>query len=163
MSINNDKLLNILRQNARIPDEDIAAMLSCDEDLVRLAIETLEQDGIIKGYAPLIDEEKYDKNSVTAQIELRVTPQAENGYDAVAGRIAQYREVDSVSLMSGGFDLLVIMRGSNFRDIALFVAENLATMNGVVSTKTHFILRRFKEKGVLFAVEEEDERGMISP
>jgi DNA-binding Lrp family transcriptional regulator len=163
----NDKqkalILNILRKDARITFENISAMIGIDAGQVQIAVAELEADGIIKGYTAIIDEERYDKNAVTAYVELRVTPQAENGYDSIADNIIEYREVDSVMLMSGGFDLLVVMHGNNFRDIAMFVTENLASMSGVVGTKTHFVLRRYKEKGLVFTNGDEDERLMVSP
>jgi DNA-binding Lrp family transcriptional regulator len=158
-----DKILDILRKDARIDFSNIAAMLGAELSQVQAAVAELEADGIIKGYTAIVDEERYDKNAVTAHVELRVTPQAENGYDSIADNIIEYREVDSVMLMSGGFDLLVVMHGNNFRDIAMFVTENLASMSGVVGTKTHFVLRRYKEKGLVFSNGGEDERLMVSP
>ncbi len=131
--------------------------------MVAAQIRKLEEDGMIIGYSAIINEEKYDKNAVTALIELRVSPQVECGYDDVARIIAQYDEVDTVQLMSGGFDLAVIIRGKSLRDIALFVSDRLATLDGVLSTTTHFILQRYKEKGVNFSGEEADERSLVSP
>lgn len=156
-------LVDLLRENARLSNEQLASILGISSEMVAAQIKKLEEDGIIIGYSAIINEEKYDKNAVTALIELRVSPQVECGYDDVAKIIAQYDEVDTVQLMSGGFDLAVIIRGKSLRDIALFVSERLATLDGVLSTTTHFILQRYKEKGVNFSGEEADERSLVSP
>lgn len=156
-------LVDLLRENARLSNEQLASILGISSEMVAAQIKKLEEDGIIIGYSAIINEEKYDKNAVTALIELRVSPQVECGYDDVAKIIAQYEEVDTVQLMSGGFDLAVIIRGKSLRDIALFVSERLATLDGVLSTTTHFMLQRYKEKGVNFSGEEADERSLVSP
>ena len=156
-------LVDLLRENARLSNEQLASILGISSEMAAAQIKKLEEDGIIIGYSAIINEEKYDKNAVTALIELRVSPQVECGYDDVAKIIAQYDEVDTVQLMSGGFDLAVIIRGKSLRDIALFVSERLATLDGVLSTTTHFILQRYKEKGVNFSGEEDDERSLVSP
>lgn len=156
-------LVDLLRENARLSNEQLASILGISSEMAAAQIKKLEEDGIIIGYSAIINEEKYDKNAVTALIELRVSPQVECGYDDVAKIIAQYDEVDTVQLMSGGFDLAVIIRGKSLRDIALFVSERLATLDGVLSTTTHFILQRYKEKGVNFSGEEADERSLVSP
>ncbi len=156
-------LVDLLRENARLSNEQLAAILGISPQMVAAQIRKLEEDGMIIGYSAIINEEKYDKNAVTALIELRVSPQVECGYDDVARIIAQYDEVDTVQLMSGGFDLAVIIRGKSLRDIALFVSDRLATLDGVLSTTTHFILQRYKEKGVNFSGEEADERSLVSP
>lgn len=156
-------LVDLLRENARLSNEQLGAILGVSPEAVAAEIKRLEEQGIIIGYSAIINEEKYDKNAVTALIELRVSPQVECGYDDVAKVIAQYEEVDTVQLMSGGFDLAVIIRGKSLRDIALFVSERLATLDGVLSTTTHFMLQRYKEKGVNFSGEEADERSLVSP
>lgn len=156
-------LVDLLRENARMSNEQLGAILGISPEAVAAQIKKLEEDGMIIGYSAIINEEKYDKNAVTALIELRVSPQVECGYDDVAKIIAQYDEVDTVQLMSGGFDLAVIIRGLSLRDIALFVSDRLATLDGVLSTTTHFILQRYKEKGVNFSGEEADERSLVSP
>ncbi len=161
--MNKEKLLHLLRQNARLTNENIAAMLDSTANEVEAAIAELENEGIIIGYSAIINEEKFDKNAVTAMVELRVSPQMDCGYAVVAGKIAQYKEVDSVQLMSGSFDLAVTIKGTNLRDIAMFVSDRLATMDGVLSTTTHFILQRFKEKGTLFSLDADDERSLVSP
>lgn len=156
-------LVDLLRENARMSNDQLAAILGTTPQAVAEEIRKLEEDGMIIGYSAIINEEKYDKNAVTALIELRVSPQAECGYDDVAKAIAQYEEVDTVQLMSGGFDLAVTIRGKRLRDIAMFVSERLATLDGVLSTTTHFILQRYKEKGVNFSGDDADERSLVSP
>jgi len=164
MSMNTDKdLIELLRRNARFSDGDIAAMLGISEGEVAERLDRLEKEGIIIGYSAIINEEKYDRNHVTAFIELRVSPKTESGYNVVAETISQFEEVDSVQLMSGSFDLAVTIRGTNLRGIALFVSDRLAPLDGVLSTTTHFILERYKEKGALFTGEQKDDRGMVSP
>lgn len=156
-------LVDLLRENARLSNEQLATILGISPEMVAAQIKKLEDDGMIIGYSAIINEEKLDKNSVTALIELKVSPKVECGYDDVAKIIAQYEEVDTVQLMSGSFDLAVIIKGTNLRDVALFVSDRLATLDGVLSTTTHFILQRYKEKGVNFAGEEADERSLVSP
>ncbi len=156
-------LVDLLRENARMSNDQLAAILGTTPQAVAEEIRKLEEDGIIIGYSAIVDEEKYDKNAVTALIELRVSPKVKCGYDDVAKEIAQYDKVDTVWLMSGGFDLAVIVRGKSLRDIALFVSERLATLDGILSTSTHFILQRYKEKGVNFSGDDADERSLVSP
>lgn len=156
-------LVDLLRENARMSNEQLANILGTTAADVAKQIKKLEDDGMIIGYSAIINEEKLDNNAVTALIELKVSPKVECGYDDVARIIAQYDEVDTVQLMSGSFELLVIIKGTNFRDAALFVSDRLATLDGVLSTTTHFILQRYKEKGVNFAAEESDERSLVSP
>ncbi|MCL1822580.1 MAG: Lrp/AsnC family transcriptional regulator [Oscillospiraceae bacterium] len=157
------KILHILRTSARLTNAQIAAMLGVSEQEAADKISNLENEGIIIGYSAIINEEKYDRNAVTAVIELKVSPQIENGYGAVANKIAQNREVESVQLMSGAYDLAVTVKGENLREVAMFVSDRLAVMDGVLSTATHFILQRFKEKGALFALDADDERSLVSP
>ncbi|MDR0821085.1 MAG: Lrp/AsnC family transcriptional regulator [Oscillospiraceae bacterium] len=158
----NEKLIKLLRQDSRTDPRELASMLGVPESEVTDRIAKLERDGVIRGYTVLIDEERLDRNAVTAQIELKVTPQAENGYDGIAERLCGFPEIAGVQLMSGNCDLLVTMRGSSFRDIAFFVSENLATIDGVMSTRTKIILRRYKEEGVVFGDDDDtDERGKL--
>ena len=156
-------LVDLLRENARMSNEQLATVLGITADEVARQIKQLEDDGMIIGYSAIINEEKLNKNAVTAFIELKVSPEVECGYDDVAQIIAQYEEVDTVQLMSGSFDLAVIIRGTNLREVAMFVSDRLATLDGVLSTTTHFILERYKEKGVNFAGESADERSLVSP
>lgn len=156
-------LVDLLRENARLTNEQLATMLATTPEDIAARIKQLEADGTIIGYSAIINEEEYDKNCVTAFIEVRVSPEVQCGYDDIAKIIAQYREVDSVQLMSGSFDLAVTLRGTNLREIALFVSDRLATLDGVLSTTTHFILQRYKEKGIHFKAESADERSLVSP
>lgn len=156
-------LVDLLRENARLTNKDLAIMLGKTPEEIEKEIAELENDGLIIGYSAIIDEERYNKNCVTAFIELKVSPQAERGYDDIAIMLSQYSEVDSVYLMSGSFDLSVTIRGTNLREVALFVSDRLAPIEGVLSTTTHFILRRYKEKGVEFVHVEDDERSFVSP
>lgn len=157
------QLVDLLRQNARLTNAQLSTMLGISEDEVAKKIKALENDGTIIGYSAIINEEEFDKNCVTAFIELKVSPQVDCGYDDIAQIIAQHKEVDSVQLMSGSFDLAVTIRGTNLREIALFVSDRLATLDGVLSTTTHFILQRYKEKGIFFKNDDVDERGLVSP
>ena len=157
------RLVDLLRENARLTNKELAVMLGKTPEDVAEEIAKLESDGMIIGYSAIINEEEYDRNCVTAFIELKVSPQAACGYDDIAAMIAQYREVDSVYLMSGSFDLSVTIRGTNLREVATFVSDRLAPIDGVLSTTTHFILRRYKEKGVEFVRENVDERSLVSP
>lgn len=156
-------LVDLLRENARMSNEQLATVLGITAEEVARQIKQLEDDGMIIGYSAIINEEKLNKNAVTAFIELKVSPEVEFGYDDIAQIIAQYEEVDTVQLMSGSFDLAVIIRGTNLREVAMFVSDRLATLDGVLSTTTHFILERYKEKGVNFAGESTDERSLVSP
>ena len=115
------------------------------------------------GYSVILNEELADKDGVTALIELKVTPQRDCGFNDIARKIMMYEEVDSIALMSGAYDLSVTVCGTNLKEIALFVAHKLSTIDGVLSTATHFVLKRYKEKGIFIEQSMEDERGMISP
>ena len=142
-----EKLVDLLRQDARLSNEQLAAMLDTSADDVAAMIAELEKSGMIIGYTAIINEEEFDRNSVCAFIEVRVSPEIQCGYDDVAAVIAQYDEVSSVYLMSGGYDLAVTIKGTNLRDVAMFVTDRLAPLGGVLSTTTHFILHRYKEHG----------------
>lgn len=161
--MNKTKLLDVLRQNARLTNAEIAAMLGESEADVAAEIAQLEREGVIMGYAAIIDEEKADDNAVTAMIELKMTPIKDRGFDDLAHTIMSYEEIDSVFLLSGPYDLMVTISGTSLRNVALFVSERLAVLDGVISTTTHFILRRYKEKHHIFNEEQFDERDMISP
>ncbi len=138
-------------------------MLGKSENDVATAIKEYEDKGIIKGYSAIINEELACKDSVTAFIELKVSPKAEHGYDELAKIVMSYKEVEGVSLMSGAYDLAVVINGTSLREIALFVAQRLATLDGVLSTATHFVLQRYKDKGIVLFGDEIDERGYVSP
>jgi DNA-binding Lrp family transcriptional regulator len=158
-----DALLKLLKTNARLSLSELAVMLGCGEKEIGEQISRYETEGIIKGYSAIIDEAAADPNSVTALIELKVTPQSQSGYDEIAEEIANYEEVESVRLMSGAYDILVSVTGSNIREISQFVSARLAAIDAVTSTATHFELKTYKQNGITIHEEEQDERGMISP
>ncbi len=156
-----EKLLSLLDTNARLSIRQLAVMLNKTEDEVAAEIARLEADGIIRGYKPLIDWEKTDRELVTAIIDLQIAPSKDKGFDALAEAITAFDEVESVTLMSGGYDLSVKLRGKSFREVAMFVHKRLSPMDGVLSTATHFVLKTYKERGVLFTDKEKDERGLV--
>ena len=158
----NVKILKLLEKNARMEIADIATVTSLTEEEVRREISEMEKCGIIRGYKGVIDWEKVDSSSVSAIIELKVTPKAGLGFEEVAERIAKYPAVESVSLMSGACDLTVVVTGKTFQEVSLFVAKELALIDSVTSTATQFIMRRYKEFGVELINNEEDGRGTIS-
>ena len=153
-----DKLIKILKTNARLSDQEIAVMLGTDEKDVREQIKSLEKKGIIKGYTTVFDEDFVSKDYVRAIIELKVTPKAQVGYDEIAREISQYSEVESVYLVSGGYDLSVMLRCHSLKEVSDYVAQRLATIDGVVSTTTHFFLQKYKESGIMLIDEDKDER-----
>ena len=156
-----DKLLKLLSENARLSTEQMAVMMNMTEAQVDAAIAKLEKDGIVRGYKPLIDWDKTGEELVTAIIELNVAPSKDEGFDGIAETIMSFDEVESLSLMSGGHDLMVTVNGRSFKDVAMFVAKRLSSLDGVLSTATHFVLKKYKERGVLFTEEEQDERGTV--
>lgn len=156
-------IIRILQQNARISDAELAEMLGITAEEAAEKIRELENSGIIKGYSVIVNEELYDKSAVYATIELKVTPQRDCGFDDIAKTIMMYDEVESISLMSGAYDLAVQVKGNNLKDVALFVSERLSTIEGVLSTATHFLLKKYKEKGIFIDAEDIDERGLICP
>ena len=156
-----EQLLELLQQNARLTNAELAVMLDTTEAEVADAIRALENDGVIKGYSAIVDDELANKDMVTAIIELRVTPQRDSGYEEIAHTIMQYDEVESVYLMSGAFDLTVIISGRTLREVAQFVGERLAPLEGVTGTATHFILKKYKEKHLIFRPQEPQEREYI--
>ena len=156
------RVLRVLADNARATVEDIATMTGLSVGEVKENIAELESAGIIKGYKAVIDWEKLDHASVSALIELKVIPQEEYGFEKIAETVMKYPEVETVYLMSGAYDLTVIVKGKTFQEVAMFVAKELATMHGVTSTATHFVLRRYKELDVVLVGEEQDDRGAYS-
>ena len=153
-----EQLLKILEDNARLPIEDIATMLNKSPAEVAAMIDLARAQGIIKGYKTLVDWEKAGVNRVEAVIELRVTPHKARGFDDIGMTIAQFDEVDTVLLMSGSYDLQVIIKGRSFQEIAIFVAKRLSPLDDVLSTATSFVLRPYKRGGRLYLAEEPDER-----
>ncbi len=158
-----NKIIDLLKQNARFSNSQLSSMLGISEEEVAKQIQQLEDDGIIKGYSVIVDENRVDKDMVIANIELKVTPQRDCGFDELAKTIMMYDEVESISLMSGSYDLSVTVKGNNLKSIALFVSQRLATIEGVLSTATHFVLKTYKDKGIFIESEETDERNMIAP
>ena len=158
----NSKILKLIENNARISDADIATIVGLTEKEVKAAIREMEETGIIRGYKTVIDREKLSDDAVSATIELKVVPKAERGFEEVAERIALYPEVESVSLMSGGCDLSVVVTGKTFREVSAFVSKELATIDAVTATSTQFIMKRYKDYGVLLTDEEKDERDAVS-
>ena len=155
------EILKLIENDSRLTPEKIALMLDKEVGDIKNMIAKYERDGVILGYKTLIDWDKTDKEHVSALIELKITPQRDRGYDHVAQKIYNYPEVESLYLMSGSFDLAVLIEGKTMREVALFVAEKLATIEDVTSTATHFVLRKYKEKGVIFGAIPVDERGNI--
>lgn len=155
------EILNILKNNCRLSLEEMAVMLGTTSDQVRDAMKELDDKGIIIAYNALIDWEKVNDQYVTAYIEVKVTPQRGQGFDKVAERIYQYPQVSACSLVSGGFDLFVIVEGKNMKEVALFVAEKLAPIDSVISCATHFVLRKYKDSGVIFNKNHQDDREAV--
>lgn len=158
-----EQLLKLLTQNARLSNEELAIMLNTTEGEVATQIKEYENQGIIKGYSAIINEQLVCKDTVVAFIELKVSPKAKHGYDELAKYLSTFNEVESVLLMSGAYDLAVTVKGVSLKDVASFVSQRLATIDGVLSTATHFVLQRYKDKGILLCEDEIDERGFISP
>lgn len=156
------KILELLEKNSKITAEEIAVMLNMKVDKVQEIIDKLEKDNVILRYKTLINWEKTDKEFVSALIEVKVTPQRGEGFDKVAQRIYQYPEVKSVYLMSGGFDFIVLIEHKTMKEVAFFVAEKLAPIDSVISTYTHFVLKKYKDEGVIFEEKQKDERQVIS-
>jgi len=157
------EILRLLMDNARMPAEEIAARLGVSAAEAAAAIKRLEVTNVIKGYTAVVNEESLDENRVMAIIEVKVTPQREGGFDYVAKRISKFPEVSEVYLVSGGYDLRIEVNGNNLNEVALFVSSKLATIEGVISTVTHFLLKKYKEAGKIIHDEEEYERLKVSP
>lgn len=153
--------LKLLEKDAHLTPAELALMCEKEEGDIKALIEGCEKDGVILGYTTVIDWDKTDIEYVNALIELKVTPRVGSGYDEIAERIYNYPEVESVYLMSGGFDLAVMLRGKTMREVAIFVAAKLATIEAVTSTATHFVLRKYKDHNVIFGGAPVDERGNI--
>ena len=157
----NTDILKLLENDARLSHEQIAVMLDLDVDTVKKEINDFEKDGTILGYKAIIDWEKTNRESVSAIIEVKLTPQRDLGFDRVAEKIYNHPEVQSVQLMAGGYDLSVLIEGKTMKEVALFVSQKLATIDGVIATATHFVLHKYKDKGVVYDSAEIDERGII--
>ena len=158
-----DELLHLLKKNALETPENLAAMLAVSTDEVKAKIAEYERDGIIRGYQAVIDEDQLESETVTALIEVKVTPEREGGFDHVATRLCKFDEVQSMHLVSGAFDLLLFVAGRDLKQVASFVSEKLATIEGVTSTATHFKLKTYKHHGVLMQTETGFEKLKVSP
>ncbi|MCD7879148.1 MAG: Lrp/AsnC family transcriptional regulator [Candidatus Gastranaerophilales bacterium] len=158
-----DELLSIIEKNSRIGLNELAVLLGETEQRVLQELEKLEKEEIICGYHTLINWEKTSIEKVTALIEVRVTPQRGQGFDKIAERIYNYPEVHAVYLISGGYDLLVILEEKSLREISNFVSDKLSTLDSVLSTATHFILKKYKDQGTVLSKQHEDEREIITP
>ena len=158
-----DKLLHLLSKNSQFTDAELASMLGEPVDYIRAQIKEYESKGIIKGYQAVVDWENVETDYVEALIELKVTPKKETGFDEMAKICMAFDEVEAVYLMAGVYDLALIVRGETMQDIGMFVAKKLSTIESVVSTGTHFIMRRYKDKGInLFEADKQaDERSLI--
>ena len=156
-------LLDLLEENALASPETLAAQLNLAPEEVRKQIRQLEKDRVILAYKAIVDDDRAKRTQVKAVIEVRVTPEREGGFDRLANRISQYREVQSCFLMSGGFDLLIFIQGSTLQEVAGFVSEKLSTLPGVLSTSTHFNLKTYKVQGVLREAIVHEERLQVSP
>jgi DNA-binding Lrp family transcriptional regulator len=154
-----ERILEYLEKDARMSHADIATMLGITEEEVSKTVTECEENGTILNYRTMINWDLVDKNTVTALIELKTIPQRDKGFDSVAERICHFPEVKSVALMSGGFDLAITVECKNMREVAFFVAEKLATIEGVTATATHFELQKYKEHGVVYGTEKTDKRG----
>ena len=158
-----DQVLALLDQDARLTASEIARMLDAPEAEIAAEISELERKGVILGYKTMIDWDKTEEERVTAQIEVRITPQKGMGFDEVARQICSHPQVQAAYLMSGGFDLTIIIVGKTLREISQFVSENLAPMESVISTATHFILKKYKDHGTILERKEVDERIQVTP
>lgn len=159
--INRQELLELVERNARISASELAVMIGADEKAVSEELASLHEENIILGYAAIINWDKTDRESVTALIEIRITPQRNKGFDQIARQLFRYPQVTSCYLMSGGFDLMIIIEDSTLREVASFIAEKVAPIEGVVSTSTHFILKKYKSNGIIFDAKMTDDRETI--
>lgn len=158
-----EKILSIIERNSRIDLKELAVILGMEEIDVANEVAAMETEGVICGYHTLIDWEKTSQEKVSALIEVRVTPQRGQGFDNMAEKISKYPEVNAVYLISGGYDLLVSIEGKSLMEISRFVSEKLSALDSVLSTATHFILKKYKDHGTIFNKKQVDEREMITP
>lgn len=158
-----EPLLDLLRKNARETTADLAAMLGSDAAAVQNKIDDYERQGVIRGYHAVINEDLVNAGDVRAVIELRVRPERSGGFDSIAQRIGLFPQVESLFLMSGGYDLLLFVRGRNLQEVASFVSSELAALDGVLSTATHFMLKTYKDQGTLLENTQHDDRLQVTP
>ena len=159
---NKEKLLRLIADNAKLTNEQLAVMLGEDAQDVAQTIAGYEKQGVIRGYKALIDWDQTDRNLVSARIEIKVIPKGTMGFEEIAYTISQFREVETCYLMSGGYDLALTISGKTFKDIALFVAHRLAPLEPVQSTSTHFVLKKYKQRGQMMVDDFKDEREVTS-
>ena len=158
-----EKILTFIEKNSRIDLKELAVLLGKDQASVANEVAEMEKEHIICGYHTLIDWDKTSEEKLTALIEVKVTPQRGLGFDKVAERIYNYAEVDSVYLISGGFDFMVMIEGKTMRDVAQFVSDKLSPLDSVLSTATHFVLKKYKDHGSIMVGETKDERMLVTP
>lgn len=158
-----EQILTFLEKNSKINLQELAIMLGSSEEVIANEVQKMEQEHIICGYHTLIDWDKTSVDKTTALIEVRVTPQRGQGFDHIAERIYNYPEVQSVYLISGAYDLLVILEGKTLKEVASFVSDKLSTLDTVISTATHFILKKYKDDGIILAKKSKDERMLVTP
>ena len=158
-----EKILAMIEQNGRVDLKDLAVMLGISEVDLANEVAAMEKEHIICGYNTIINWDKTTEEKVTALIEVKVTPQRGQGFESIAERIYNYSEVSSLYLMSGGFDFTVIIEGKSMKSVALFVSSKLATIDGVISTATHFVLKKYKVYGTILEAENKDERMLVTP
>ncbi|QNM04682.1 Lrp/AsnC family transcriptional regulator [Qiania dongpingensis] len=158
-----EKILSMIEKNSRIDVKDLAAMLGKEETDVMNEIAAMESEGIICGYHTLINWDKVTEEKVTALIEVKVAPQRGMGFDSIAERIYHYDEVHAVYLVSGAFDFMVILEGKTMKDVALFVSSKLSPLESVLSTATHFVLKKYKDHGTVLEEKTTDERMLVTP
>ncbi len=157
------EILKAVDKNSRLTATDLADMLGTTPEVIGDEIRKMEEEKVICGYPTIIDWDKTDVEKVTAMIEVKVTPKRGQGFDYMAERIYKFEEVSSVYLMSADFDLMVIVEGRTMREVANFVSSKLAPLDSVLSTATHFVLKKYKDLGIAYADDEVDEREMVSP
>lgn len=158
-----EQILTFLEKNSRIDPKELAVLLGSDEVTIMNEIAKMEEEKVICGYHTLIDWEKVSDEKVTALIEVRVTPMRGQGFDSIAERIYNYPEVRSVYLISGAYDLMVILEGETLKQVSGFVSDKLSTLDSVLSTATHFILKKYKDHGTIFTKKSKDERMLVTP
>lgn len=158
-----NEILKLLESDSRLSVKDIATMVGLDEATVAADIKAMEDNKVICGYHTMIDWDKVADEMVTALIEVKVTPQREQGFDKIAERVRNFEEVNSVYLIAGAYDLLIILQGKTLREISRFVSEKLATIDAVIGTSTNFVLKKYKDHGVNFETVKQDERLAIAP
>ena len=158
-----DPLLDLLKKNARESDATLAKELATTEEDIRARIAAYEKDGVIRGFQAVLNPDRLETPDVRAVIELRIRPEREGGFDRIASRISRFPQVESMFLMSGGFDLLLFVKGSSLQEVAYFVSARLAPLDGVLSTATHFMLKTYKDQSVLMESEPHDDRLQVCP